>query len=286
MKKKKIYLHIGFGKTGTTSIQKMLHAGRANLLKQDILYPNTGILQYGHHNLAVLGQENMDRNIETLFKTLIKEIEDTEAQRIILSSENFIFMKPSYIQMISNFLRDFDVQILIYIRKQSSLIESTYMEWLKTGKPYQNSINKFYNLHKQSFDFMYKIKPWIQIFEKKNIIARLFDKKIIGNDVCLDFLYLLNIKQLDIGDYSNQSLSTRFLELLYLIDQLNISITERKKIVDELLVLSKNINEKKSILSITLLEEFEKYYHNSNLEFANTFLSEEERKVFLKNYQE
>jgi len=34
-----LHLHIGSGKTGTTSIQEIFHANRKQLKKQDFLYP-------------------------------------------------------------------------------------------------------------------------------------------------------------------------------------------------------------------------------------------------------
>jgi hypothetical protein len=39
--KKQIYIHIGIGKTGTSSIRKLLQINKFELSKYGIFYPNT-----------------------------------------------------------------------------------------------------------------------------------------------------------------------------------------------------------------------------------------------------
>ena len=46
-----IYLHVGKPKTGTTTIQRSLVTNRIPLLKQQVLYPQAGMLHWGHHNI-------------------------------------------------------------------------------------------------------------------------------------------------------------------------------------------------------------------------------------------
>ena len=52
----RVYLHIGFGKTGTTSIQDYLFFNR-EIRKSDFIYPEIGLRGSGHHNLATLGKD-------------------------------------------------------------------------------------------------------------------------------------------------------------------------------------------------------------------------------------
>jgi len=281
--KKTIYLHIGFGKTGTTSIQQMYYESRNKLLQNKILYPQVGLLQYGHHMLAKLGQESMSNEVQDRYLELLKEIEENQPKTIILSSENFIFMKPQYIQEISELLKNFDVKIIFYIRKQTSLIESTYMEWLKTGKSQYPSIEEFYNIHKQSFDFLQKIQPWIDYFGKEQIISRLFDKKIIGNNVCTD---ILNITDIDpsianLDNYSNQSLPNMFVDLVHSIDKSNISSKQREEIITELLNLSSLCKVKSDLFTLEQQNEIKYQYQASNDKFSDAFLSNFEKEILL-----
>ena len=49
-------MHIGFGKTGTTSIQDYLFFNR-KIRKSDFNYPEIGLRGSGHHDLATLGKD-------------------------------------------------------------------------------------------------------------------------------------------------------------------------------------------------------------------------------------
>lgn len=280
---KKIFLHIGIGKTGTTSIQKMFFESRKKLLKDQTLYPLTGISHYGHHNLAKLGDENISTETLFLYNQLLHEIETSCANKIVISSENFIFMKPNYIKKIAETLNCFDVKVVVYVREQISLFESTYMEWLKAGKPHQNSVETFFSLHKNSFNFMAKIQPWIDAFGIQNISARLFNKKIIGENVCNDILNVMNISKeiVNIENDSNQSISNIFCNLIHIVDQTNITKDDRVKIIDELLILSKTCKLKVSLIDEIIIKET---YKKSNNEFAETFLSSTEKKIFLEGH--
>ena len=79
---KNVFIHIGLGKTGTSSIQKLLIENCELLSTQGILVPKTG-MKYGkaHHDLAVLGDEKMSHKTLDAFKLLIAEIEHSNAQK-------------------------------------------------------------------------------------------------------------------------------------------------------------------------------------------------------------
>lgn len=67
-----IYIHIGMHKTGTTSIQKFLHTNFSGQNKE-FYYPNTGIYEYGHHNIPWSLKEGSRDN---RFLNKIKEYSD------------------------------------------------------------------------------------------------------------------------------------------------------------------------------------------------------------------
>ncbi len=152
--KKTIYIHVGFGKTGTSAIQKVFFQNREQLKSIGCLYPITGEIFTAHYNLSVLGEEEMDTKTINLYEKLLVEIKNSNCNIIVLSSEQFIFLKELYVKQISEFLKDFDVKIIFYIREQIKLIESTYLQWLKAGsKPFYKNIYEFYSQHKDSFNF-------------------------------------------------------------------------------------------------------------------------------------
>ncbi|NBW61199.1 MAG: hypothetical protein EBR31_05685, partial [Methylophilaceae bacterium] len=89
---KKIFIHSGLHKTGTTALQAMLFKNRKNLSVQDFYYPSSGIPRnfYGHHNIA--WQISRDRRFRSEFgdlRALLKEIGGIGKSKIVLSSEDF-----------------------------------------------------------------------------------------------------------------------------------------------------------------------------------------------------
>ena len=278
--KKTIYFHIGLGKTGTTSIQKFLNINYEELYKRSILYPQTGLINNGHHDLATLGEDNFSLNTKELYAKLLIEIDKSSCSKVIISSENFTYMKEKYIEDIYDTFKDHNIYIVVYVREQVKLIESTYLEWLKTGKDYNGNIEDFSNLHQNAFDFMIRVEKWVKIFGKKSILARLFHKNVINNDITIDFQNFLNLgsKLKTLERFENESLLPDFANLVYEIEKQNINKEDRLKLITELLYLSGKLKKcsQKKLISVKLKDKILKRYENSNAEFANLFLNKEE----------
>jgi hypothetical protein len=275
--KKKIYIHIGFGKTGTTAIQSFFSRNRVELLKHDFLYPTTGLEIGGHHLLAPVGTCDISGNTQVMYKQLAKEIKDSPASNIFISSENFIFAKPTLIESVQKEFEKFDVKIIFYIRSQYALIESVFLQWQKVGADYQGSVVNFFNKHKAAFDFEQRIAPWATYFGKDAIISRLYEKKLIGEDVCKDIAAVLGLEKLNVtssrGD-ENFSLRPEFSALVSLVDSANVVNEERSKIINELLRLTERFYsvKKEHLIKSDLKDEITRFYEKSNLEFANKYL--------------
>ncbi len=228
----KVYLHIGFGKTGTTSIQDYLFFNR-EIRKSDYFYPEIGLRGSGHHNLATLGKEEFSDLENTLYADLRHNLERINKKiPAIISSEFFCFSKPSYVKNIYQYLHDFDVRIVFYFRKQAPLIQSAYLQWQRMGWNYQGSIEEFFKVHAQSFDYMKRISPWAEFFGSKKILVRLFEKSLIGEDVCADFLQMLEVNLVNYQPLklpSNESILADFSDIISLIDKNGPACDEREK---------------------------------------------------------
>lgn len=285
--KKTIYLHIGFGKTGTTAIQYFFDKRRGQLLEQDFLYPQTGIQIGGHHLLAPLGVERISGHVKTLYLNLLQEIEKSTANKIFISSENFIFSTPSFIEDLKQELSPFDVKIIFYVRRQELLIESIFLQWQKVGDDYLGGIEKFFRTHKGSFDFYRKITPWAACFGEDSIIARLYERNLIGDDICCDIVNLLNLHPLSAekGGRENASLRPEFATLIGLIDAAGVQKEDRIKIVGELLSLSEKFGsmKKETLLSYELKQEIAAYYRESNQKFSEKYFSPERAVMLCSN---
>jgi len=276
MSRKRFYIHIGFGKTGTSAIQALLSRRRNDLLGAGFLYPNTGLEGNGHHGLAKLDADNFDEETQTLFNKLNDEAIASGASTVIISSENFTFAKLTYIEDLKRQLADFDVKIVFYVRPQETLIESTFLHKQKVGDDYQGCLESFFRLHCLEFDFMRKIRPWVILFGDNAIVSRLYDKNTIGNDVCLDFANLVGLPGLNdlVGNKENPSLRPEFSSLVRMIDAAGIPREDRVMFINNLQELSEYFNsvEKKGLTSESLVKEISIFYRESNIEFAEKFL--------------
>lgn len=128
-----IFLHIGPPKTGTTTIQRFLNINKKKLENKGILYPKSGIKNSGQHNLAweLLDYYEYDKKYGT-WSDLFNEIDKNE--KIVISSEFFSLLDENGIEKLYRKLRHYEVKIILYLRRQDRLYNSTYVEEIKSGK--------------------------------------------------------------------------------------------------------------------------------------------------------
>lgn len=181
---RKMYVHIGTHKTGTTSIQAFLRS-KTNALKECGIYiPNSGTINpsSGHHNIA--WQLRNDRRYRKNFgnvKDLINEIEISQYQTSVISSEDFEYLSQ-YPDQLKNFDRlienlGYSCEYIVFFRNKNSYLTSLYQELLKHGlsdsyDDFKNSIIKNKSFTYRDgwyFEFNYQrfINQWKSILNKK-----------------------------------------------------------------------------------------------------------------------
>ncbi len=286
-KDKRIILHIGIGKTGATSIQKMLCDNRSQLEELGCYYPDIGLYNYAHHRLANYRKDSLTIDGQKFYNEILEEFEKNDCSTLLLSSEQFCFCGTKYVQELGELFAKWPVKVLFYIRKQESLILSTFLQKLKEGESYHDNIESFFEKSKRAFDFNVRIKNWVSVFGVQSIDVRLYRKADQNYDVCHDFLAAINLnKALDnhIDFRSNKSLLPEFVELLSLVDSTECGKGEREKIVENMLFLSnkfKGVSDVR-LLSDGLKDSIREYYLESNLEFASCFFDQDMAELFLK----
>ncbi len=241
--KKKLIIHIGSVKTGSTSIQKTLRESYEKLRKYNINYCEVikGFYEYTLTSMFIKHPEN-----HILFK---KELESRNIAPSILIEEyrnywNKVFLKNKEKTMIfsSEHLSLFsfdeesmlnfkiyldqyfaDYSIIIYIRDPINWLRSQVQETVKNGR--RVSITKYCDDlidSKESSLYNYeKLQKWGNVFGKDKIIVRQFDSEhFINGRLIDDFLYAANLdyKALELKEIkANTSIgyySTLFLQTL------------------------------------------------------------------------
>ena len=268
IKKRKLTIHIGTEKTGTTSIQTFLEINQIALQKQDISCPNS--LRYANtfnHRLAAVisySDKRNDDNTKFLFNSLDQrkkhinniinalkvEISNNPCRNWIISSEHLqsrLRTKEEIFRLKNIFSHFFDeIKILIYIREP---IETAASWWSTTIKG-KGIINKLPNPKhpyiKHLCDHENTIKLWSSVFKRENIILGLYENKLKTEHYLLnDFCKKLNIDSNNLlfpQKYENKKLS--FLGMKY------------KRFINE--HLKSNIREKNEYFELLKEKVFEK----------------------------
>lgn len=202
---KKLFLHIGPPKTGTSTIQDFLYHNRDNLRNSGYFYPQTGIsktipaFSSAQHNLAwlITNSEMVDPTLGG-WKEAHEEIEKANLDNVIISSEYFRFANKKQIGILELALKSYEVKIIVYLRRQDLRLESTYTQRVKNGRC-TIDILSFAEKQKNELDYYKLLASWKQAFGINNIIVRPLEKTQIPN-ICYDIL-----KVVGIANYANFS---------------------------------------------------------------------------------
>ena len=134
-------IHLGAPKTGSTALQKILTEHREAFMHAGLLYPQTALRGFGHHDIAFLldggfpdWAKPIDCRLEDFCRDLRSEINTFEGD-VLLSSENFyLFPQP---QALFDFLQQlgisqrFEIVLINYIRRQDEAVLSWYNQRVK-----------------------------------------------------------------------------------------------------------------------------------------------------------
>ena len=175
----KIILHIGTAKTGTKTIQKLLHENKKILDENGVYCPIVGRLRPdmgGHHLLprSILYPDMHDQSVWSLLINELKDEVNEQYPLIILSSEDFSLLTPKDILLVREYLSGFDVTILVYLRNQKDFMISLYNQFIKTGH-YHCEFRCFARDFVHRCEYSIWLEGWITAFGVDNLSVKAFD---------------------------------------------------------------------------------------------------------------
>ncbi len=200
--RKRLLVHAGLHKTGTTALQNFLASAADDLRQLGVLYPRSGRVQSSHHNIA--WQMRRDRCFVTSSGTiddLANEVAHFDGD-VLLSSEDFetLINEPARFAplRLHPIFREHEFTLIIYLRNQSSYLESLYLEMLKHGiaqelifLAHRLLLNRQLLLRESAIYFDYD-----KIFHRwmacgwANLIIRNYHQ-LAGNSIITDFCSIL-----------------------------------------------------------------------------------------------
>ena len=198
----KITIHVGQGKTGTSSIQDFLASNFDILLKNKILYSmflndaNKPILKgFGDKKLMNLHEpELVKQKMELLNHFLVKH----DIERFIWSLESLFAHSLEEIQQIKNYL-DFDeIEIIVFLRRQDSWFQSAFYQWGWKHKTYVGryliDFENFYKIWEENGYYDRFVENWAKVFGEENIKIQPFEKEQLPNGLIQTFCKLINLE--------------------------------------------------------------------------------------------
>lgn len=224
---KTVYIHIGREKTGTTSIQNFLALNFEVLKKRGFMYPIKENALYTYWNqhvpiVASLTEKKIfaigEKNIlnKRPLEQLCIDINRSNCQNIIISSEYLNSMDKQYIKQLREYFSNYICIIIIYLRRYDEFLLSNAQERMKIGRDNTYYLERYKN-HKQLYSYEL-INNWADIFGKDNIRVKVFEKsKFYKNNLYADFLKELGIEIDDtfvIPEKLNQSMSVEKFQFL------------------------------------------------------------------------
>jgi len=135
---KKVFIHVGFHKTGTTAIQQSLFSHSEELKKAGFQYA-TNKRRANHRQAWALTERYWGWKNRGGKKTPISEwtqhlkILKSKKYNSILSSEFFSELNDVQLNRLAADLRDFQVEVIFTIRSLSRILASSYQQYLKYG---------------------------------------------------------------------------------------------------------------------------------------------------------
>lgn len=221
--KRKVILHIGRHKSGTTALQEYLFDHKNWLFEQGFEYPDLFISEKAHHGISreflryIVEHRDFDLTEQIIQDLQFALYNQTSSHHtLIISSEGFQECDPFLIRRIFD-SKIFDVQIVCYFREQVSYAASSYAQIIHA----QLEIHDL-ELYLESFvaDYYSFSKEWSDLFG--NITAVLFDKNYLLNGNIIDDFFdrILSVTPPSVTEKdTNPSLTRRYLAFKYLYNQ-------------------------------------------------------------------
>ena len=194
-------IHIGTGKTGTTSIQRLLCANHALLRAQDCLYPALGHGRRLENHNPLTMHLAFGVPMDPL-PQLRQELTASGCGRLLLSSE---FMSehlhtPELIRRLQHLLQQLGCRhfsIVVYLREPGALFASLCSQWVRGGRlecrhllpPQQNP--RFCAI----LDCRGIVRRWLEVFGREALTVRLFEpRSFAGGDLLHDAISAFGLK--------------------------------------------------------------------------------------------
>ncbi len=262
---RRIILHVGAHKTGTTTIQRDLYLNRDKLKTKGILYPkfpdcfaNHSVPIYSlftdspekFHANVLMGRTDkiaLDNFHRKLYERFVDLSLDETWHTLILSGENISVLDKNQLDHLNKFILDIfgnntDIDVYYCIRSPISYHISAIQERAKGST--LNSI--FKDMNSFSNFFSNNITKLNAIFGKNNIHIINFDEIIKENNITLNFIRECKLEKVSINKIEKSANSSMSYESVILMDCINKNFP---------VIVNGILNKKRNSLNLDMLQK-------------------------------
>jgi len=179
---KRIHLHVGLHKTGTSYIQSLCAANKNYLERNSYSYVDILYNDYSknHYFFAdAIGKTDYD------LKSLNNRLKAVEFDNLIISAENF--SEPNNLLGLVDCFEGFDVHPIIYLRRNDLINESAYCELVRNHGLSEHIFSYRY----AAISFLDQIYKWGGIFGFDSLRVRSYHSA--SDDIGYDFFETIGI---------------------------------------------------------------------------------------------
>lgn len=236
-----LVLHIGSGKTGTSTVQGFLHRNRRRLVRRaGLLFPSSPgrrrhirlglsvtddvsvVETIGYHRQGVASpQELRDR----FRHELEAEIAEVAPDRVLLSDEALFGCTQDAMTRLSDYAASITdrVRLVCYLRRQDDHLISRYQQVVKTGETQRLTERTARGDFTSTYDYADRLRAWRSRMHPDRMVVRAFEREqFVDGSLLADFLDAAGIglseDDLRPVDSRNESLDADCVEFLRLLN--------------------------------------------------------------------
>ena len=237
-----VVLHIGSGKTGTSSIQYFLHRNRERLADFGVLYPKSpgktrhtrlGLFAQPDHMLADIPSWGRETSMtprefrEAFRRRLSKELSDSGLSRVLFSDEALFGSSEATLRNLGSFVDRLarSVRVVVYLRRQDDHLISRYQQVVKVGETMRLTERMEALDYSKTYDYHARLATWQRLVQPDTLVVRRFERdRMVEGSLLQDFLDAAGIDA-RVADFEqverrNESLDAEAVELLRLVNLL------------------------------------------------------------------
>jgi hypothetical protein len=304
-------LHVGSGKTGTSSIQGFLQRNRAGLRELGLLYPRAPgrsrhyrLNLFAHPDAVLDGLPTWRKERERFSspeefrkvfrRRLFREINQSGLSRVLLSDEALYNSPDQAMQRLSRLARRIasNRRLVVYLRRQDDHLVSRYQQVVKKGETRRLAERTQQLDLSETYNHYTRLRKWERLLEPNEFVIRRFEPhSFVGGSLYQDFLEAAGIdaraeelKQLPAP--RNESLDAESVEFVRILNIFRVENEAAAALVPVDRTLVKRLAAASTGPTLTMpgrvLDDFMSQWEDSNERAAREILGDESGKLFHK----